>query len=414
MDALTRDPIVAKPRSRVRRWLVLVAGVLLTAGLAAGIWLWPVPPPKPADSRFGGPNQVIPVVAAAAEQRDMPVWLDGLGTVQAFQSVTVKPMVDGPLTGVLFQEGQRVRAGDVLATVDARIYQAALDNAVAKKALDEANLANARLDEARYRKLVATNFATQQQADTARAQVQQLEALVRQDQAQIDTAKTQLSYTTIVAPLDGRAGLRQVDKGNIVHASDPNGLLVIAQLQPVSVVFTLAQQALPAVAAAMKTGMPEVVAYPQGNATKPLDRGTLAVLDNQIDPATGTIKLKATFPNAQETLWPGGFVGVRLRVDTVKDATVVPPAAVQRGPRGSFVYTIDADNLAHRQPVTIGYEDEQGSIVTGGLKPGDKIVIDGASRLSDGGKVAIVVPVDSGKPRARPAAPGTRRQERGG
>lgn len=416
MDALTRDPVAAKPRSRLRRWLVRTIAVSLTAAIGVGIWLWPVPPPKPAEGRFGGPNQIVPVAAAAAQQRDMPVWLDGLGTVQAFQTVTVRPMVDGPLTNVAFTEGQDVRKGDVLATIDSRVYQAALDSAIAKKALDEATLANARLDEARYRKLVATNFATQQQADTSHAQVQQLEAQVRQDQAQIDTAATQLSYTTIVAPLDGKVGLRLVDKGNIVHASDVSGLLVIAQMQPIAVIFTLPQQALPAVAAAMKAGTPEAIAYPQGNTAKPLDRGTLAVLDNQIDPATGTIRMKAIFPNAQGTLWPGGFVGIRLRVDTVKDATVVPPAAIQRGPRGSFVYTIDAENIAHRQTVTVGYEDEQGSVITSGIKPGDKIVIDGASRLTDGGKVSIAAPVDSAKPRGpgRPAAPGTRRQDRGG
>jgi multidrug efflux system membrane fusion protein len=305
----------------------------------------------------------------------------------------------------------------VLARIDPRVYQAALDNAVAKKALDEATLANARLDLTRYQKLVQTNYATQQQADTAKATVAQLEAQVRQDQAQIDTTQAQLSYTTIVSPLDGKVGMRLVDTGNIVHASDLTGLLVITQLQPISVMFSLPQQDLPQVAAAQieasgQSG-PEVVAYAQGTDAvhgKPLDRGTLAVLDNQIDPTTGTIKMKATFPNKAGTLWPGGFVGVRLRVDTVRDATVVPQAAVQRGPRQSFVFLIDQDSVAHRQSVTVGYEDETGSVITEGLNPGDRVVVDGASRLTDGAKVTVVTPDANPAPAGtkRPSAPGTR------
>ena len=437
MDTLTRDPATRepapapvghRPRHRVWRWLAVLLTLLLTAGIGAAIWYWPVAAPETKTGGRGGrdpANQVIPVVAAPAAKRDMPVWLDGLGTVQAFQTVTVKSMVDGPLLSVSFQEGQDVKAGDVLARIDPRLSQAALDNAQAKKALDEATLANARLDLARYQKLVATNYATQQQTDNARAQVAQLEALIRQDQAQIDTAKTQLSYTTVTAPLGGRVGIRQVDPGNIVHAGDATGLVVITQLQPISVVFTLPQQNLPAVAAAMRqgekvggdAGPPAVVAYPQGTGAgdTALDTGTLAVVDNQIDPATGTIKLKATFPNASGTLWPGGFVGVRLRADTVRDATVVPQSAVQRGPRQSFVYVVHDDNTAHRANVTLGYEDEQGAIVTSGLSPGDKVVIDGASRLSDGAKVSLVSPETDAAPRAnRPAAPGTRRRDRAG
>jgi multidrug efflux system membrane fusion protein len=488
MDALTREPMVAPPRSRTRRWVMALLGVLVTIAIGAGIWLWPAPSPDIKASRMRDANQVIPVVEAVATKRDMPLWLDGLGTVQAFQTVTVKSMVDGPLVDVAFSEGQDVRTGDVLARIDPRIYQASLDNAVAKKALDEATLANARLDLLRYQKLVVTNYATQQQADTAKATVAQLEAQVRQDQSQIDTAQTQLSYTTIKAPLDGKIGLRLVDKGNIVHASDATGLLVITQLQPISVMFNLPQQNLEQVAAAQvaatraaatqaagvqmaatqagmtqagttqagttqagttqagttqagttpagttpaattqaattqASGTPapvkvppgvEAVAYAQG-AGKPLDHGALTVLDNQIDPTTGTIKLKATFPNAAGLLWPGGFVGVRLKVDTVHDATVVPQAAVQRGQNQSFVFVVDQDNVAHRQIVVIGYEDEQGSIVTSGVNPGDHVVVDGASRLTDGAKVSLVQPDAAAPPAApnRPAAPGTRQRGQG-
>src|SRR5580704_8591017 len=240
MDALTREPpVLAPPTTRTRRWLWALLCVLVTIGIGAAIWLWPIKPPEDKAARLREANQIIPVVDAPAVKRDMPVWLDGLGTVQAFQTVTVKTMVDGPLVSVAFKEGQDVRTGDVLARIDPRVYQAALDNAVAKKALDEANLANARLDLARYQKLVVSNYATQQQADTAKASVAQLEAQIRQDQAQIDTAQTQLSYTTITSPIDGKVGIRLVDRGNIVHATDTTGLVVITQLQPISVVFNL-------------------------------------------------------------------------------------------------------------------------------------------------------------------------------
>jgi multidrug efflux system membrane fusion protein len=344
----------------------------------------------------------------------------------------VKSMVDGPLTQVAFTEGQDVHAGDVLVRIDPRVYQAALDSAVAKKALDEATLANARLDLARYQKLVVTNYATQQQADTAKATVAQQEAQVRQDEAAIDTARTQLSYTTIASPLDGKVGMRLVDAGNIVHATDTTGLLVITQLHPISVVFTLPQQDLPRVAAAQRSASggaasggqgvgqgPETLAYLQGTdpaRARPLDRGWLTVLDNQIDPATGTIRLKATFPNKAGLLWPGGFVGVRLRVDTVHDAVVVPQAAVQRGPRGGFVYVVDADGTAHRHAVTVGYEDETGSVITSGVAAADKVVVDGGSRLTEGARVTLVS-ADSETPSSeinRPAAPGTRPGSRSG
>jgi membrane fusion protein, multidrug efflux system len=420
MDALTREPVLAPPTRRTRRWMAALVCVVVTAGIGVAIWRWPVAPPADKAALQREASKVIPIVQAQAIRRDMPIWLDGLGTVQAFQTVTVKTMVDGPLIDIAFKEGQTVHVGDVLVRIDPRVYQAALDNAVAKKALDEATLANARLDLARYQKLVVTNYATQQQADTAKATVAQTEAQIRQDQAQIDTAQTQLSYTTITSPLDGKVGIRLVDKGNIVHAADTTGFVVITQLQPISVVFNLPQQTLTQVAAAMAAAGaagPEVVAYEQGSGTgrgKPLDRGTLMVLDNQIDPTTGTIKLKATFPNKTGTLWPGGFVGIRLRVDTVHDAAVVPQSAVQRGPRGSFVYVVDPDSTAHRRNVTIGYEDDLGSVVTSGIEPGEHVVVDGASRLTDGDKVSIVAP-EPETPTGinRPAAPGTRQHGEG-
>ena len=412
MDALTRQPVRTRPRPGIRRAGMVALCLLVVAAVIYGIWFFPAaaPPPKKSDATAGQP---IPVLVAAAAAKDMPIYLDGLGTVQAFYTVTMKAMVDGPLVTVNFKEGQDVHKGDVLAQIDPRTYQAALDNAVAKKAQDEAQLANARLDLARYQKLVANNYTSAQQADTAKAQVAQFAALVQQDQAQIDTARTQLSYTTITAPIDGRTGMRQVDPGNIVHATDATGMVMITQLEPISVVFTLPQQALPAVARAMAAGNAPVLALAQdatGGATRLLDTGTLTVLDNQVDPTTGTIKLKAVFPNAQHRLWPGGFVSVRLRTDTARDAIVVPPSAIQRGARGPYVFVIGDDSAAKRQPVTVGYEDEQGSVVTAGLKGGETVVIDGASRLSDNTKVTVAKPDPDATPGPeQPTAPGTSR-----
>jgi membrane fusion protein, multidrug efflux system len=418
MDSLTREPAELLTRTRSRRWLMWGLCLLAVAGIGYAIWFWPAGSTSQT-ARDRNANQPIPVVVTAAEQKDVPIYLDGLGTVQAYNTVTVRAMVDGPLVAVNFVEGQEVKKGDLLAKIDPRTYQAALDQAAGKKAQDEAQLANARLDLGRYQKLVANNYSSAQQADTARAQVAQLEAQVTQDQAQIDTARTQLGYTTIVAPLEGRTGMRQVDAGNIVHAADTTGMVTITQLHPISVMFTLPQQSLPAVANAMRGAAPKVLAYAQGAAGSPagvLDTGVLAVLDNQVDPTTGTIKLKATFPNSGDRLWPGAFVGVQLQVDTARDAVVIPSAAVQRGPRGAYVYVIDQNNTASRRNVTIGHEDAQGSIVTEGVKPGDKVVIDGTSRLSDASKVTIVQPAAAGASptAAQPAAPGTRRRQSGG
>ncbi|WP_158747384.1 efflux RND transporter periplasmic adaptor subunit [Acidisphaera sp. L21] len=366
--------------------------------------------------RRGAAGDPIPVLITTATTTDVPVYLDALGTVQAFNTVTVKAMIDGPLVEVRFKEGQDVRTGDVLAKIDARPYQAALDQAVAKKAQDDATLANARVDLVRYQKLAATAYTSAQTSDTQKSTVAQTEALVRQDQAQIDTARTNLSYTTISSPLDGRTGIRQVDQGNIVHASDTTPLTVITQLQPISVVFTLPQQTLPAVASAMRDGAPEVLALPQGVANDGktvLDRGKVAVLDNTVDQSTGTIKLKATFPNPNLALWPGGFINVRLLVDTQRQVVSIPPSAVQRGPQGTFVFLLKDDTDVIRKVVQVGHEDESVSIITAGLQAGDRVVLDGASRLTDGSKIKIQTPgepAETERPERRRRAPGQGRQ----
>lgn len=403
---------LVQPRSRVGRVVASLLSLLVIAGIGYSVWFWP-DMTQPERARRARPEST-PVLAASARTQDVPIWLDALGTVQAFTTVTIKPMVEGALLEVRFREGQDVASGDILARIDPRTYQAALDLAEARKTQNEALLANARTDFARYAKLVQNNFASAQQADTARAQVAQLEAQIRQDQAQIDSARTQLSFTTITAPMDGRAGMRLVDQGNIVHPGDATGLVVITTLQPIGVVFTLPQQSLPAVVAAMRKGQPETLALAQvADATgsaRQLDRGVLDVLDNQVDPATGTIKLKARFPNNDRLLWPGGFVGVRLRVDTLANATTVPPAAVQRGPRGTFVYVLREDGTVSRRPVSLGFEDQSVSVVTDGIQPGERVVTDGTARLSDGAKVNVVEPEAPARGPQQPAPPGARRR----
>lgn len=417
-------------RPGVGRIALIVTASLVVAGL--GYWaLRPGTDPTAAtQARRGRPGMgdspPVPVLAAVAQRQDVPIFLDGLGTVQAFNQVQVRPQVDGPLLEVRFREGQDVAKGEVLARIDPRPFQASLDAVTAKKQQDEASLSNARLDSGRYAKLAATAYSSAQQADTARSQVAQLEAQVRGDQAQVDTARTNLSYTSIVAPIDGRVGLRQVDAGNLVRAGDLNPITVITQLKPISVVFTLPQQSLPAVAAAIQTGQPDVVALradgsvpglsaaPGGTAARGavLERGKLAVLDNQVDPTTGTIKLKATFPNQGLVLWPGGFVNVRLLVQTLAGVTTIPTAAVQRGPRGTFVFVAGDDGTVQRRELKVGYEDDQTSVVLEGVKVGETVVTDGAQRLSDGAKVAIAGPdgnaPDAAAPRDR-GGPGTRR-----
>src|ERR1700744_6576473 len=262
VDALTREPAQTQTRPRLLRWGMVALCLLVVAAIGYAVWFFPAAAPS-ANKRDAEAGQPIPVLTAVAATRDVPIYQDGLGTVQAFYTVTMKAMVDGPLLTVNFKEGQDVHKGYLLAQIDPRTYQAALDNAVAKKAQDQAQLANARLDLARYQKLVANNYTSAQQADTSKAQVAQFEALVQQDQAQIDTARTQLSYTTIVSPIDGRTGVRQVGPGNIVHAVDATGIVVITQLEPIAVLFTLPQQVLPSVVRAMADGSPPVLALSQ-------------------------------------------------------------------------------------------------------------------------------------------------------
>ena len=369
-----------------RRVVSLTITAVIIAGL--GYIAWTSFQQKQQARNLPRPDASVPVLAAMPRIEDVPVYLDGVGTVRALNTVTVRAQVDGKLLKVNFIEGQDVKKDDVLAEIDPAIYQAQYDQAVAKKAQDEAQLANARLDLARYQQLAATNAGSKQQADTQKATVAQLEALVRSDQAAIENAQATLGYTKIIAPLSGRAGLRQIDQGNIIHASDTTGLVVITQLQPIAVQFSLPQQQIVRVNAALAKAPLTVDVFGNDGRTV-VDSGTLKGVDNQVDPTTGTVKLKAEFPNATYQLWPGQFVSVRLKVETLPQAVVVPTSAVQRGPAGAFSYVIGEGNIVSARPITVTQQNEKDAVIAKGLAATDRVVTTGFANLADGAKVSI-------------------------
>ena len=389
-----------------RRSIATAIVALVLVGVAGFVWWQPAK--QQQQPRFGrgggGDDGPVPVVADLAKRSDVPVYLDGVGTIRALNTVTVRSQVDGKLLSVNYTEGQDVERGYVLAQIDPTTYQAAYDQAVAKKALDEATLANARLDLDRYNKLVSTNSIARQQLDTQRMTVAQQEAQVKLDQAQIDNAKAILDYTQIVAPLTGRTGIRQVDQGNIVHASDANGIVVITQLQPLSVLFTLPQQQLGEVNRAFAAGALPVEAFGPDNKTV-VETGELKVVDNQVDSSTGTIKLKAEFANRELQLWPGGFINVRLLTHTLKQVVVAPTAAVQRGPNGTFVYVVQPDNKVAVRPVTVSQQDEVQAVIAKGLEADERVVTTGFARLTAGAAVAVTNSESAPSPGAQPVQP---------
>jgi membrane fusion protein, multidrug efflux system len=331
--------------------------------------------------------QTIPVAVAKAEVRDMPVYLNGLGSVTAFNTVAVKSRIDGQLVQVAFREGQEVKKGDLLAVIDPRPYDVQLSQAEATLFKDQAALKDARVNLARFQDLYTNGgVISKQQLDTQGSQAGQLEGAVRADQAQIDSVKLNLVYTRITAPVSGRIGLRQVDVGNIVHATDPNGLVVITQLQPIAVIFTLPEDNLQAVASHMRQGKLRVEAYSRDDQTK-LTTGTLLTIDNQIDATTGTGKLKAVFDNQEHALWPNQFVNCHLLLEVRKNSLVIPTAAILRGPQGSYVFAVKPDKTADMRPVNVSFSQSNFSTIDKGLNPGEVVVTDGQDKLQAGTKV---------------------------
>lgn len=375
--------------------MVVWSVVLLAA--AGGAWAWrhglPFSPGRDADtprraSDQGKSNVPIPVHAALAVRRDFPSTLNGLGTVQAWNTVTVRSRVDGQVEKITFAEGQTVREGDVLVQLDARPFQAALDQATAKIAQDQANLASATADLARTNALVGNGYATKQLLDQQTANVNQLKALIKADEAAEQNAKVSLGYTTITAPISGRAGLRTIDIGNIVHPTDQGGIVTIEQMEPIAVVFTAPEDRFPAIMRGLKGGpLPLTALTSDGSAE--LAHGTLSIVSNEIDTVSGTIRLKGQFDNADDALWPGLSVTTRLLVSTLHDAVVIPDGAVQRGPDGLFAFVVGPDLKAQKRDIKVGPIDAGFAVVEAGLAPGERIVTSGQYRVEPGSLLAI-------------------------
>ena len=351
----------------------------------------------------------IPVTVGTVEKADFPVYLRGLGTVQPYQTVTVRSRVDGEVIKIAFKQGQMVKEGDILAQIDPRPYQAALDQAVAKQKQDEADLRNAQANLARYGALAKEDFASRQQLDTQQAAFDRLTAQVKGDQGAIDNAQTQVTYTTIRAPLTGKTGFRLIDQGNNVHASDTNGIVTIVQLQPISVVLTAPEEQVPEINQALAQGTVTVIAL-SSDGTKTLSQGRLALVNNEVDQASGTIRMKASFDNKDNVLWPGLSVSTLLLVDTLKQAVIAPQDAVQHGPNGLYVFVVGNGNKVELHDIKVGQEGNGKSVVLEGLTPGQKVVVSGQYRLQQGSvvqpteapPVAAAVPPAKAAPTAQP------------
>jgi len=370
-----------RPRGRM-----LLGSCALLALVAAVAWLTHTPATAAAPPPV--PNGVA-VETAMVTRATVPLYLEGLGNVQAFYTANITARVDGELQRVAFVEGQMVKRGQLLAQIDPRPNQAAFDQAVATEAKDAAQLESARADMERYVKLAPQNLASQQTLDTQKALVAQLQAQIKVDRAIIDNARTQLAYTSIVSPIDGRTGIRKVDPGNNVHATDTNGIVVVTQMQPISIVFTLPEDQLLSINKALAAGAVRVTALSRDDKTE-LDTGTLTLIDNEIDPNTATMRLKAVFPNQQNTLWPGQFVNVRVLVQQQEDVLTLPSAAVQHGPDGLFTYVVKADSTVEVRPLKIGEDSEGVVVVTDGLSAGERVVTSNQYRLQPGARVRLL------------------------
>jgi membrane fusion protein, multidrug efflux system len=365
----------------------LIAAASAIFEVASGAWHAGSTSTSGAAARGGLP---IPVIVTTAARRDVSDYLTGLGTVQAFNRVTVHVRVDGELQSINFVEGQFVHAGDVLATIDPRPLRAALDQARAKKSQDDASQIALEKDLQRFTSLAVKSFESQQNVDLQQAKVDQGKAQIEADAAALEYAEVQLGYTTVVSPITGRTGIRLIDKGNIVHANDAGGLVIITQVQPIAVVFSLPQDHLAAIAAAMKNGALKVSAYSRDNATK-LAEGKLMLIDNQIDVATGTLRLKASFDNNDDALWPGEFVNARLELTMRNDVVAIPSQVLQRGPDSLYVYVVRPDQTAERRPVKVGPARDGLAVIEQGLSAGERVVVDGQFKLRPGAKVSVTM-----------------------
>jgi membrane fusion protein, multidrug efflux system len=394
-----RQPPATAPSPPRRSPLRVIVVLIILVLLAALIWVGRSTMRNRAQNAQAArgvstTQRAIPVGVAPVERRDMPVYLSGLGSVQAFYTVTVRTRVDGQLQDVRFREGQEVHKGELLAVIDPRPFEVALNQAQATLFRDQANLKNAQLDLERYNSLYKQGVIAQQQYNTQQSTVAQLEGAVRADEAAINNARLNLTYAHITAPIDGRIGLRLVDPGNMVHATDANGLLVITQLQPIAVIFTLPQEQLPSVIHRMQPGPLEVDAFTQDNRTR-IATGKLLTIDNQIDATTGTFKLKSVFQNQDHSLWPNQFVNARLLLNVDKNALVVPAAAIQRGAQGTFVYVVKPGNTVDARTVHVALTEGTLSVVDKGLTGGESVVTDGQDKLQPGSAVQPQQPARS-------------------
>ena len=400
MNDTTPQANDAALQAREKRWssrhrrLTIVLAVVVAAIVAAGIWAFlRAPADAPAAKGRGDPNaRPVPVAASPARKGNIGVYIDALGTVTPRNVVVVRTRVDGQLMTVAFREGQDVKAGDLLAQIDPRPFEVMLTQANGQMAHDQAQLKNAQLDLERYRTLLAQDSISKQQVDTQEALVRQYQGTVATDQGAIDNAKLQITYSRITAPISGRVGLRQVDPGNMVHASDSNGVVTIAQIKPMTVIYPVPEDNVPRIVKRMQSGEEMTVdAYDRGGKNK-LATGRLLTFDNQIDTTTGTVKLKAEFPNQDGALFPNQFVNVRMAVETRQDATLVSTAAIQRGAPGTFVFLVKQDQTVAVTPVKLGAVEGETTEVLSGLEPGNLVVVDGADKLREGSKVELIDP----------------------
>jgi membrane fusion protein, multidrug efflux system len=373
----------------MRRRTAIVSAIAVLAAASGGALALDQHAASPPAATAPPAAPPVPVVAETVKSGNVPIYLTGIGYVQAYNTVVVHSQIQGQLTEIPFIEGQTVHQGDLLAQIDPRPYQAQLDQAVANRDRDQAQLANAEANLSRYVPLQAKGYATPQLVDTQKAQVEQLQAAVKSDDAVIEAAQVQLGYTRITAPINGVTGIRQIDVGNIIHPTDPNGLVVLTQLQPISVIFTLPEADLPEIQQQMAKGALTVLAYNQDN-TIELDQGTLALVDNQILQTSGSVRLKANFPNAAHRLWPGELVDMRLLLETRQDGLTAAATAVLQGPKTTYVYAIKPDGTVERRTVKVGQIWDGRALIESGVRPGEQVVVDGQSRLQAGSPVTVL------------------------